>query len=183
MAISNRFIQKSPANLLESKYRINEQITAPELRVVDDEGEPLGVLSREDALALASQKGFDLIEVAAKADPPVARIASWSKFKFEQLKKEKVARKKNKNKEGKEMWFQPLIGKNDLEHKIKRVKEFLAEKHTVKLTIKMRGRVNYDSGKILMTTILADLADSGALDGDPKYEKKQIFALVRPAKK
>lgn len=182
MAIHNRYTQQRPVNF-ESKYKINDQITAATLRVISEVGEQLGVMDRDQALAYAREKGFDLIEVAAVADPPVVRVESWSKFKFELLKREKLAKKKSKSKEIKEMWFQPLIGKNDLEHKVKRVREFLEDKHNVKLVIKMQGRVKYDIGKDLMRTILASLEEDCVVDTEPKYEAKQILAIVRPGKK
>ncbi len=183
MAIYNRQLQYKPKNTLESKYRCNEQISSPTLRVISEEGEQLGVMDTQKALEYAKERGLDLIEVATNADPPVARVQSWSKFKFELLKKEKQTKKHSKSKELKEMWFHPLIGKNDLDHKLKRVKEFLEEKHNVKLVIKMQGRVNYELGKSLMNNIITALAEDSIVDTAPKYEAKQILAIVRPGKK
>ena len=182
MAINNRFNHYKPKESLESKYKINEQIQAQNLRVVTEDGEQLGILSREEALSYAKEHELDLIEIAAQADPPVARVQSWSKYKFELLKKEKLAQKKNKSKEIKEMWFAPLIGKNDLEHKVNRVKEFLEDKHSVKLVIKMRGRVSNDIAIELMGKILEGIKEVSTVDGQPKREGRQIIALVRPIK-
>jgi translation initiation factor IF-3 len=182
LAIYNRYDQNRYKNSIESKFRYNEQITSPTLRVISEDGEQLGVMDRQEAIDYAKSKFLDLIEVASMAKPPVARVQSWSKFKFEHEKREKLSKKKSKSKEIKEMWFAPMIGKNDLEHKLKRVREFLDEKHNVKLVIKMHGRINYDAGKQLMTSIIESLSDIALVDTEPKYEQRQILAIVRPGK-
>ena len=182
MALNNRNLQYKNSNNLESKYKFNDQITSETLRVISELGEPMGVMERSDALIYAKDKGLDLIEVTSKTDPPVARVQSWSKFKFEQLKREKLAKKKNKSKELKEMWFAPLIGRNDMIHKVKRVREFLEEKHNVRLVVKMQGRVNYERGKEIMNDILKELENDIVIDSYPKYEAKQIWSIVRPNK-
>ena len=181
MAVFNRSLQTKQNNF-ESKYKRNEQITAEKLRVISELGEQIGVLTRQEALDYAKSKGLDLFEIATNTDPPVARVEQWSKFKFELLKKEKIAKKKNKSREMKEMWFQPMIGKGDLEHKLKRVREFLDEKHAVKLVVKMRGRVNRDSGLELMQQIIASLEEVSVVDAPPKLEQRQIIALIHPGK-
>lgn len=166
---------------VSEKYKRNEWITAPELRVIDEVGEQVGILSRNEALQRAREAGLDLIEVSPKATPPVARIESWSKFKYDLGKKERLAKKTNKGNTMKEMWFSPTIGEGDLEHKLKRVREFLEERHIVKLTIKIPGRINPQMGRDLMTKITEDLKEDGITEG-VKFEGKNITQLIRPNK-
>ena len=122
-----------------------------------------------------------MIEVSPNADPPVAKIYSWSKFKYQQEKK----RKENKSRpiEQKEMWFKAFIGEGDFNHKIDRVKEFLAKKHPVKITIRARGRVHSELLWTLLAKIKTSLQDVIAEQTEnPKMEGRNLSLLVRPAK-
>lgn len=182
LAISDRGNQNRFKNRIELKYSYNDSIVSPLLRVISEDGVQMGIMNRDEAIEYAKSKNLDLIEIASNVEPPVARVQSWSKFKFEQSKKEKAAKKKNKSKEIKEMWFQPLIGQNDKDHKIKRIREFLEEKHGVKLVIKMQGRVSPERGFALMQDILTSLADVSSVDGEVRREGRQIHAMIRPSK-
>ena len=150
------------------------------MRVISPEGEQLGVLKRSDALARAQELGLDLIEISPKAVPPVAKIESWSKFKYEIGKRERLSKKKNKPLSVKEMWFSPNIGPGDLEHKIKRVKEFLGEKHLVKRTIKVPRRFGEELPNKLMIDILEKLSDSAMPESDIRHEGRNLIQLVKP---
>ncbi|MDO8557093.1 MAG: translation initiation factor IF-3 [Candidatus Jorgensenbacteria bacterium] len=121
--------------------KINNQITAPELRVIDEHGANLGILPRDKALTLAREQGLDLVEIAATANPPVAKIISFDKFRYQKEKEEKklyVAQKKIG--ELKQIRISPRAAKNDLEIKIKKIGEFLSEGHKIEISIFLRGR-------------------------------------------
>jgi len=165
----------------EFLYARNERIRADKLLVIDEQGNSLGVLNKFDALKIARDRELDLIEVSPKANPPVVKIESWSKFKYKLNKKKKET--KSKRIEQKEMWFKAFIDKGDLDHKLKRVREFLAEKNPVKLTIKARGRVKTELLKELMQKILKDLEFEIEVPEAPaKFEGHNLSLIVRPIK-
>lgn len=121
--------------------RVNNQITAPELRVINEDGANLGILARDEALRLAREQGLDLVEIAATANPPVAKIISFDKFRYQKEKEEKklqVAQKKIG--ELKQIRITPRAAKNDLEIKVKKIEEFLSEGHKIEISIFLRGR-------------------------------------------
>jgi translation initiation factor IF-3 len=132
------------------------------------------------ALQLARERELDLIEVSPNAKPPVAKIYSFSKFKYQQEKKKKV--NKSKSPEMKEMWFKVVIEKGDRDHKLKKIREFLDKKHPVKITIKGRGRVTRERYDKLMKTILADLADVATSEGFAKFDGRSMNTIVRANK-
>jgi translation initiation factor IF-3 len=160
---------------------MNEQIKSPELLVIDEEGESLGVISLAQALDIARERELDLIEVASKAKPPVGKIMSWSKFKYQQDKK----RKENKGKgvEIKEMWFKSFIGDGDLAHKLTKVEEFLAKKHPVKITIKAKGRVAREQLESVLKKVLTNLEGKIEYDQPAKFYGRDLSLIVRPVKK
>ncbi len=149
--------------------------------VISDTGESLGVLDKEAALKLAAEAELDLVLINPQAEPPVAKIISWSKFKYEQTKKHKSS--KSKGGDLKEMWFPPSIEQGDLDHKVAKVREFLTKGHKVKLTVRIkrkRGvRFTRDQIKAVMDKVLAQIADLAILDGDPKYEGANLAVFVR----
>lgn len=163
------------------KYRINNDILSRELMVIDADGTQLGVLDTFSAIKIAEEKGLDLIEVSPNSKPPVAKILSWSKFKYQQEKKKKD--NKGKTVEMKEMWFKAFIGDGDFNHKIDRIKEFLSKKHPVKITIKGRGRIQSVQLWSLLEKIKIALQESILENSDqPKQEGQNIFWIVRPIK-
>ena len=125
-------------------FRVNKQITAKELRVVDDQGENFGVMPLEAALKLAEEKGLDLIEIAPKVIPPVARIISFDKFRYQKEKEEKKKEKLSKTFELKQIQISLGAAKNDLEIKARKVEEFLAKGHPVTIMMRLRGREKYN---------------------------------------
>lgn len=149
--------------------------------MIDDEGNSLGLISLAKALEIARDKELDLIEVASKAKPPVAKIMSWSKFKYQQEKK----RKENKGKgiEIKEMWFKSFIGDGDLEHKLKKVDEFLLKKHPVKITVKAKGRVARTQLESVLNKVLIKLEGKIEYDQPAKFYGRDLSLIVRPVKK
>jgi len=122
------------------QYKINNQINSPELRVITETGDNLGVMTRDQAFTEAKARGLDLIEIAPQANPPVAKIIGFDKFRYQQEKEEKKKRLTQKTKDLKQVRITPRAGKNDLLVKIRRVEEFLGEGHKVEINLFLRGR-------------------------------------------
>jgi translation initiation factor IF-3 len=148
--------------------------------VIDETGEHLGVLTKQEALRIAEEKELDLVEVSPSSNPPVAKILSWSKFKYQLEKKRKET--KNRRIDMKEMWFKAFIDKGDLEHKLKKVKEFLSKKHPVKITIKAKGRVSNENINGLIQEIIVQLKEHAELEGTPKNQGRNVSFIVKPIK-
>ncbi|MBD3280612.1 translation initiation factor IF-3 [Candidatus Dojkabacteria bacterium] len=160
----------------------NHYIKADEVFVVDDSGEALGKMDTKKAVKLAQDKELDLIEISPKANPPVAKIMSFSKYKYELTKKKKDA-KKNKAAEQKEMWFKAFIEEGDLNHKLKKVAEFLDKKHPVKIQIRPVGRTPKEQMIDLIQRILVKLEGKfEANDDRPKREGRNMSLILRPKK-
>ena len=140
----------------------------------------MGVIDKEVALQLALDKELDLVLINPQAEPPIAKIVSWSKFKYEQSKKIKGS--KSKGQEVKEMWFKPFIDTGDLEHKVERVKEFLAKGHKVKLTIRSKGYTPQDKMSNRMKEILEALAEVAEPESPPKVEGRNMIVFVKSKK-
>jgi len=162
--------------------RINDQIRIRTVRVIDDEGAQLGVMPTENALALARQKGLDLIEVSPTAVPPVCRISDYGRLKYEQSKKDKDARKKQKNWELREVKLRPKIETHDYEVKARMAERLLQDGGKVKVTIMFRGReITYTSfGKRLLDRMAADMQNIAILERDAKLEGKNMFMILAP---
>lgn len=137
-------------------------------------------MGRTEALELARSKELDLILVAPNAQPPVGKIYSWSKFKYQQEKKRKES--KSKSIEMKEMWFKVFIDEGDLNHKLKKVIEFLGDKNPVKILIKSKGRTSKTQVDILMDKITAKLEGFGEKEGDSKFDGRNMTVIFRPSK-
>jgi translation initiation factor IF-3 len=181
IAFTNKNQQFNSSNNLSFTYPRNEFITTGEMFVIDEVGEKLGILRKEEALALVHEKGLDLILVSPNTKPPVAKIYSWSKFKYQQEKKKKD--NKGKSLEQKEIWFNCFIGKGDLDHKLAKLINFLTKKHPVKITIKAKGRAGYLQEKDLLDKILVIINEhiEEVIDR-PKQEGRSLVLIVRPIK-
>ena len=162
--------------------RINDQIRIRQVRVIDDEGAQLGVMPTENALGLARQKGLDLIEVSPTAVPPVCRISDYGRLKYEQSKKDKDARKKQKNWELKEVKLRPKIETHDYETKARMAERLLLDGGKVKVTIMFRGReITYTSfGKRLLDRMAVDMTPIAIVERDAKLEGKNMFMILAP---
>ena len=169
----------------ERRYRVNRQIRAREVRVIDENGQNLGVMPVREALALAEERGLDLIEIAPTAKPPVCKIADYGKFKYEMKKKAKEAKKKQKTIEVKELKMRVGIEEHDYRVKLKQLKEFLEEGNKVKLRIIFRGRENLrpELGEKLVQKFLDDVGDLGELEKKPSKEGRFMIAVFAPKKK
>jgi translation initiation factor IF-3 len=168
----------------ELPTRVNEQIRIPQLRVVDEEGEQLGILDRNEALDIARERGLDLVEVAPNARPPVCRIMDYGKFKYEESKKAKRAKQKQTQQRVKTVKFRPKTEEHDYAFKKKHIMEFLDEGSKVKVVVMFRGRemAYVELGERIIQRLLEDLKDVALLDDDPKLEGRNLTLMVSPRK-
>ncbi len=164
--------------------RINAEITVPNVRLVGEDGEMIGVVDIKEALRRADEAGLDLVEVSPAADPPVCKILEYGKYKFEQEKKAAEARKKQKVIEIKELKLRPNIGTHDYQIKIRQAKEFIAEGDKVKFTLRFKGREmsHAEIGTALMNRVKQDLLGLVRVDQEPKFEGRQVIMVMSPAK-
>ncbi|MBC5816079.1 MAG: translation initiation factor IF-3 [Candidatus Eremiobacteraeota bacterium] len=162
--------------------RINDQIRIRQVRVIDENGEQLGILQTEDALARARTAGLDLIEVSPTAQPPVCKIGDYGRLKYEQQKKDKDARKKQKNWELKEVKLRPKIETHDYETKARMAERLLMDGGKVKVTIMFRGReITYASfGRKLLDRMAVDMTPIAIVEREPKLEGKNMFMILAP---
>ncbi len=167
---------------ISKDFRINEEIRVREIRVVDTEGGQLGIMSVRDALKLAEEKNLDLVEIAPQAKPPVCRIMDFGKYKYEQSKKEKEARKKQKVIEVKEIKMRPNIEDHDFLVKAKNAERFLKEGDKVKASIIFRGReiVHTQLGKNLLVRLAEEIKEVGVVERQPKLEGKNMIMIISP---
>ena len=167
---------------IKQELRINDEIIAKEIKLIDDEGAQLGVMSVADALVIAEEKGLDLVEVAPNANPTVCKIMNYGKYKYEQARKEKEARKKQKIVEVKEIRLSPTIDTHDFEFKSKNARKFLEDGDKVKATIKFKGRElnNTSFGANVLNKFAESLEDIGTADKEPKLEGRNMMLIISP---
>ncbi|MEN3042789.1 MAG: translation initiation factor IF-3 [Fervidobacterium sp.] len=160
----------------------NEEIPFNEVRVVDEEGKAIGIMSKSAAIDFARSKGLDLILVAPNAQPPVARVLDYGKYKYELSKKEQKAKKNQKIIEVKEMKFRPVINEHDYQTKIKHIKRFLNDGNKVKVTVMFRGRelAFVEKGKEILDRIARDISDIGNVEKEAKMEGRDMWMVLKP---
>ena len=171
--------------LAEKDLRINEQIRVREVRLIRDEGEQQGIMSTQAALEIARNAGLDLVEVAPQAAPPVVKLLDYGKFKFENEKKVRDSKKKQKLLKLKEIRMQPKIDDHDMDFKSKHVKEFLAEGNKVKVTIRFRGRelAHTELGFGVMNDMLSRIEGEYVMDKQPAMEGRNMSMILSPKAK
>ena len=164
--------------------RINEEITARTCRLIDADGSQLGLFGVNDAMKRAREHGLDLVEIAPNAEPPVCKILDYSKFKYEQARKAKAARKNQVKIEVKEMKFRPKIDVGDYETKKGHVLRFLKKGARVKITIMFRGRemAHLEQGRIVLDRLAEDLKPYATIEQKPLIEGRNMHMLVAPIK-
>ena len=164
-------------------YRLNEQLQAQTLRVIDSDGTALGVLSRNEALEKAKSQELDLVEIAPNAEPPVARIVSFDKLRYDESKKDR-ANKRSSDNTLKELWLSPRIAEHDLQVRLNRTGEFLKDGHKVKLTVKFKGRemAHPEVGNKVLIQALTLLGESISIEREPKFEGRNLSVIVTRAK-
>lgn len=167
----------------EEKHRVNHNISAPRVRVIDHEGTMLGVMDVKEGVDLAYQKGMDLVEIAEKAVPPTCKIMDYGKWKFNAKKKEKSARKKQTKIVIKEIQLRPRTDQYDFDIKIKKAREFLLNGYKVKLHLRFFGRelAHRDIGLDVIDRVVERLKDLSLEDVErSKLERRSVFALFSP---
>ncbi len=167
---------------ISKDLRVNEAIRSREVRLIDEAGEQLGILPIREALRIAQERGVDLVEVAPSARPPVCRLMDFGKFKYEQSKKEREARKKQKIVDVKEVKMRPSIEEHDFEVKVKSAERFLKEGDKVKCTIMFRGReiAHSDLGRKLLERFTARLQDIASIERTPRVEGRNMIMILTP---
>ena len=168
--------------MADKDLRINEQIRVREVRLIRDEGEQQGIMSTAQALEIAREAGLDLVEVAPQASPPVVKILNYGKFKFENEKKIRDSKKKQKLLKLKEIRMQPKIDDHDLDFKSKHVKGFLADGNKVKVTIRFRGRelAHTELGLDVLKDVLARIEGEYVMDKPPAMEGRFMSMVLSP---
>ena len=163
--------------------RVNKQIRAKKVRVIDVDNEQIGIMSPKQALKHAAERNLDLVEVAPKADPPVCRIMDYGKYKYEKNKREKEAKKKQTKIDVKELTFKRIdIGEHDYQFKMRHARKFLEDGNKVKARVVFRGREITHShlGREIMERLADDLSDLGVVEKEPHIEGYSMLMIVRP---
>jgi translation initiation factor IF-3 len=171
--------------IAKPETNINRAIRAREVRVVDDEGAQLGVLSINDALAAAEERGLDLVEVSPNAEPPVCRIMDYGKYKYQQSKRAAEAKKKTAKVELKEVKMRPKTEEHDFQVKVRNARRFLEEGNKVKVTVMFRGRevTHPEFGRRLLQKITEELKDIAQAESMPSMSGRFMTMVISPLKK
>ncbi|WP_284139890.1 MULTISPECIES: translation initiation factor IF-3 [unclassified Virgibacillus] len=161
---------------------VNDKIRAREVRLIDSNGDQLGVKSRQDALEIAQKRNLDLVLVAPTAKPPVCRIMDYGKFRYEQQKKDKEARKKQKIINVKEVRFTPGIGEHDFNTKLKNARKFLEKGDKVKAAVRFRGRAitHKELGQEVLDRLAEEVKDIATVESKAKMEGRNMFIMLAP---
>jgi translation initiation factor IF-3 len=176
-------IRRSAA--IRDRFRINNRIRAPQVRLIDDQGGQLGIVQLREALAIAEERGLDLMEVAPNAVPPVCRIVDYGKFRYEQTKKDREARKNQKQAELKEVRLKPKTDDHDLEVKARQARKFLLSGDKVKFTVRFRGREIFhpDIGREMLEQMAEELRDVAIVEQRPLMEGRALSLMLAPSAK
>lgn len=168
-----------------NRARVNEKIRAPQIRLIDEQGGQVGVMNLEEARSRAVAAGYDLVEVAPDAKPPVCRIMDYGKYLFELQKKERQAKAHAHKTDTKEVRLKPFTGQGDLDLKIKHSRAFLEEGHKVAILLQFRGRElsHRELGLDMIRRFATALDDIGKLEQEPRLEGKRMHALIAPSRK
>ncbi|MEM6943350.1 MAG: translation initiation factor IF-3 [Pseudomonadota bacterium] len=168
----------------ETGPRVNRSIRVPQIRLIDENGDNVGVVRPEEGVAMAEEVGLDLVEISPNAAPPVCKIMDFGKFKYETQKKAAEARKKQKVIEVKEVKFRPNIDTHDYDVKMRSVHKFLGEGDKVKVTLRFRGRemAHQELGRDLLQRVAGDIEELGKVESMPKLEGRQMTMVIAPQK-
>ena len=169
-------------SIASTEHSINEEITEKEVRLIGEDGEQLGIMPTADAQRMADEKELDLVMISPAAKPPVCKIMDYGKFRFEQAKREKEAKKNQRVMEVKEIRMSPGIGDNDFNTKLKNAQKFLADGDRVKATVRFRGRemAHTDIGRVLLHDFAEKCGEVGVLDKEPKLEGRSMSMFLSP---
>jgi translation initiation factor IF-3 len=177
----SRFDRRPPER---DQTRINERIRVPEVRLIDENGEQVGIVPTADALERARESDLDLVEVAPNSKPPVVRVLDYSKYKYEQEQKAKAARKHQQQVNVREIKLRPKIAQHDYETKRGHVERFLRQQDKVKVTIMFRGREQShpERGRALLDRLLQDVSEIGTMEQEPLQEGRNMTMLLAPVR-
>jgi len=178
--VQNR--SEKPQQQTSDRIRINNNIRVKEVRVIDPDGNQVGILPIRDALAAANNFGLDLVEVSPMAKPPVCKIMDYGRYKYEQTKKLHEAKKKQATFQLKEIKVRPKTGEHDLQTKLGHIKKFLERKDKVKVTVMFRGReiALADKGRDLLKQIATDVQEIASSEQEPKFEGRTMMMVLSP---
>jgi len=176
---------KVPPRPAPPEPRINERIRVPEVRLIDEEGRQIGIVKTSEALAMARQRDVDLVEVAAQASPPVARLMDFGRYKYEQSKKEREARKHQANVQLREVRMKPKIDDHDIDFKTRTAAKLLKEGDKVKVTVVFRGReiTHPQIGKALLDRVVKSLEHIAVVEKEAMLEGRHMTVILAPDKK
>src|ERR671929_2284852 len=181
MPVPRRFDRQPPER---DTTRINERIRVPEIRLIDEKGQQVGIMKTQDALRRAQERDLDLVEVAPDAKPPVVRILDYSKYKYEQAQKQKAARKHQTQITIREIKFRPKIAEHDYATKKGHVERFLRHKDKVKITIMFRGRevTHPERGRMILDRLAEELAELAVIEQRPNLDGRNMTMMLGPSK-
>ena len=181
MPVPRRFDRRPPER---DTTRVNERIRVPEVRVIGEDGNQIGVMRTDDALRMAQERDLDLVEVAPEARPPVTRILDYSKYRYEQAQKQKQARKHQQQITVREIKFRPKIAEHDYATKKGHVERFLRHKDKVKVTIMFRGRevTHPERGVMILDRLAEDLEDLAVVEQRPIQDGRNMTMMLGPSK-
>ena len=182
MPSSALFIFPEVLTIANAVHQINEEILDKEVRLIGDQGEQLGIMSAQEALKIAVERELDLVKIAPGSNSPVCKVMDYGKFRFEQAKKEKEAKKNQRVIEIKEIRMSPGIGENDFNTKLKNGQKFLTDGDRVKVSVRFRGRemAHTEIGEQLLKDFAAKCADIATLDKNPKLEGRNMSMFLSP---
>lgn len=165
---------------MKQDFLTNEQIKIQNVQLIKENGENIGTVSLDFAMSQAHQSNLDLVLVSPNANPPVCKIMDYGKFKFEQTKKEKEAKKKQKIVETKEIRITPNIEKHDFEFKLKNMRKFIQDGNKVKITVRFRGREvnNSKAGEVVLNNFIENMRDVATVEKPPKLEGRNMFTIL-----
>lgn len=186
LALKNGFYLYQEVEAIVNKDdepRVNRDIKASEVLLIDDQGVRLGVVPLRQALQMAEERELDLVEVAPLATPPVCRIMDYGKYRFQQQKRDKDARKKQKSQTVKEIKMRPKIDLHDYDFKVRAIRSFLQEGHRVKVSVFFRGRemAFLDRGREVLNRVVRDLEDCGKVEMEPRMEGSYMRIMLAPS--
>ena len=181
MPVPRRFDRRPPER---DATRINERIRVPEVRVIGEDGNQIGVMRTDEALRYAQERDLDLVEVAPEARPPVTRVLDYSKYKYEQAQKQKAARKHQTQITIREIKFRPKIAEQDYATKKRHVERFLRHKDKVKITIMFRGRevTHPERGQMILDRLAEELGELAVIEQRPNLDGRNMTMLLGPSK-
>ena len=169
----------------EKQLRVNEDITAQQVRLIGSDGQQLGIMATADAMKQAVGEGMDLVEISPNADPPVCRVLDYGKFRYQDSKRKAAAKKKQKQMQVKEVKFRPGTDIGDYEVKLRNLRKFLENGDKAKVTLRFRGRemAHQELGLELLKRVESDLVDYGSVEQYPKMEGRQMVMVISPKRK